>query len=199
MGGCEAMRIFIFARHGESTLNAVQVVNGDPHRYVPLTTRGECQARQLGEQLRNVELDVAFCTRFPRARQTAELALVGRRVPLLVEPRLDDIKVGALDGASIRDYRTWKRRHQRNQPFPGGESLYDAARRFAGALMSLLDRPEQRFLVVCHEVGIRSMLEAIDGAGWRRVPNAVPYLFDENAVRTAAHRLAMYGELLRAS
>jgi broad specificity phosphatase PhoE len=193
------MRIFIFARHGESTLNVAQVVNGNPRRHVPLTALGERQARQLGDRLRNVQLDVAVCTRFPRTRQTAELALAGRGVPLLVEPSFDDIDVGELDGATIGDYRTWKRRHRHSEPFPGGETLDDAARRYADALLSLLDRPEQRFLVVCHEAGIRSMLEVLDGAGWRPVPNAVPYLFDENAVRTAAYRLAMYGELLEAS
>jgi 2,3-bisphosphoglycerate-dependent phosphoglycerate mutase len=193
------MRIFIFARHGESTSNVAQVVNGNPRTPVPLTELGERQARQLGDQLRNVELDIAFCTRFPRTRQTAELALAGRGVPLHVEPSFDDINVGDLDGATIGDYRTWKRWHRESQPFPGGESLDDAARRYADALMSLLDRPEQRFLVVCHEVGIRSMVDVLDGAGWRRVPNAVPYLFDENAVRTAAYRLAMYGELREAS
>jgi broad specificity phosphatase PhoE len=189
------MRIFIFARHGESTLNVARVVNGDPNRPGPLTARGERQARQLGRQLRNVELDVAFCTRFSRTRRTAELALAGRSVPLLVEPGFDEIDVGALDGAPIGDYRTWKRRHRHSQPFPGGESLDDAARRHANALMSLVDRPEQRLFVVSHEVGIRSMLEVLDGAGWRPVPNAVPYVFDENAVRTAAHRLALCGEL----
>jgi alpha-ribazole phosphatase len=193
------MRIFIFARHGESTLNVARVVNGDPHRPGPLTARGERQARRLGRQLRNVEFDVAFCTRFSRTRRTAELALAGRSVPLLVEPGFDEIDVGALDGAPISDYRTWKRRHPHSQPFPGGESLHDAARRYADALISLLDRLEQRLFVVCHEAGIRSMLEVLDEAGWRRIPNAVPYLFDENAVRTAALRLAQYGELLEAS
>jgi broad specificity phosphatase PhoE len=192
------MRFFVFARHGESTLNVARVVNGNPHRPVPLTLRGERQARQLGDQLRSVELDVAFCTRFPRTRQTAELALTGRRVPLLVAPRFDDIDVGTLDGATISDYRDWKHRHRQGERFPGGESLDNASRRYADGLWSLLDRPEQRFLVVCHEHVIRSMLEVLDGAGWRRVPNAVPYLFDENAIRTAAPRLAMYGELREA-
>jgi len=193
------MRLFVFARHGQSTLNVAQIINGNPHRDVPLTARGERQARRLGEQLRNIELDVAFCTRFPRTRQTAEVALAGRRVPLLEEPSFDDIDVGALDGTTIGEYGAWKKRHVRADRFPGGESLDDASRRYADGLWSLLDRPEQRLLVVCHEVGIRSMLDALDGAGWRRVPNAIPYFFDDNSIRIAAHRLAMCGRLARAS
>jgi 2,3-bisphosphoglycerate-dependent phosphoglycerate mutase len=193
------MRIFIFARHGQSTLNVARVVNGDPHRFAPLTARGERQARRLADQLRNVELDVAFCTRFPRTRQTAQIVLSGRTVPLNVEQAFDDIDVGALDGATIGEYRDWKRRHLQSDAFPGGESSDDARRRHARALRSLLDRPEQRFLVIGHEVGIRNMLEVLDGCGWRRVPNAVPYLFDENAIRTAAQRLEAIGRLVRAS
>jgi len=192
------MRIVVFARHAESTLNVAQIINGDPHRAVPLTERGERQARRLGEQLRNIELDVAVCTRFARTRQTAQIALAGRRVPLLEEPSFD-IDVGALDGKTITEYGAWKQTHLRIEPFPGGESLDDASRRYADGLWSLFDRPEQRVLVVCHEVGIRWMLDALDGAGWRRVPNAVPYFFDDNAIRVAAHRLAQYGRLLEAS
>jgi broad specificity phosphatase PhoE len=193
------MRLFIFARHGQSTANVARVVNGDPHRPAPLTPRGERQARQLGDQLRNIRIDVAFCTRFARTRQTAEIALAGRSVPLYVDPTFDEIDVGALDGATIGEYRGWKRRHLHSDAFPGGESLDDAARRYATALGSLLDREEQRFLVVCHEIALRSMLEVLDGVEWPRVPNAVPFVFDENAIRTAAYRLEAFAQLPLAS
>ena len=176
-----------------------RVVNGDPYRPVLLTQRGEQEARQLGDQLRNVELDVAFCTRFPRTRETAEIALGRRRVPLLVEPNFDDVDVGALDGATIDDFSQWKHRHRRGERFPDGESLDEAAERYSTGLRALLDRPEQRLLVVCHAVVIRSILEVLDDTVWRHVPNAVPYLFDENAIRTAAHRLVLYGQIPKAS
>jgi broad specificity phosphatase PhoE len=193
------MRLFAFARHGQSTLNVAHIINGDPTRPAPLTSRGVRQAQQLGEQLSNIHFDVAFCTRFRRTRQTAEIALEGRTIPLHVEQAFDDIDVGALDGAPITEYMEWKRRHRRQDPFPAGESLDAAACRYGGALHSLLARPEQRFLVVTHEVAIRYILEVLDGRGWRRVPNAVPYLFDENAIRTAAYRLETYAPLLLAS
>jgi len=37
------MRLFVLARHGESTLNVERVVNGDPARDVRLTERGPCR------------------------------------------------------------------------------------------------------------------------------------------------------------
>jgi broad specificity phosphatase PhoE len=99
-----------------------------------------------------------------------------RRIPLLVEPGLDEINVGALEGATIDEYGDWKRQHSAGEAFPSGESIDDAMRRYAQALRSLLERLEQRFLVVCHEAAIRSMLDALDGRGWRHVPNATPYV-----------------------
>jgi hypothetical protein len=43
-------RIFVFARHAESTANASGLVSSDPHRPVALTRRGRQQARGLGAQ-----------------------------------------------------------------------------------------------------------------------------------------------------
>ena len=77
---------------------------------------------------------------FPRTRETAELALGGRHVPIEVEPRLDDIKIGELDGEPLARYREVKRGLGRKQPFPGGESLDAAALRYAEAFDGLAGR-----------------------------------------------------------
>ena len=73
--------ILFLARHAESVLNLEGRVNGDPAVPVPLTERGREEARLLGAQLANVELDLCVHTRFARTRETAELALDGRRRP----------------------------------------------------------------------------------------------------------------------
>ena len=109
--------------------------------------------------------------------------LLGRDVPRIVEPLLDDIDVGELEGATVEDYHAWKREHARSEPFPGGESLDDAARRYARAFRGLLERPEQAILVVCHEIPVRYALNAAAGSDEldgpeHRIPNATPYLFD---------------------
>src|SRR2546423_11104933 len=119
-------------------LNLEQRVNGDPSRPAPLTELGRAEAKLLGLEVAEIGLDACVHTRFSRTRETAELA-VGDRVDLVAEPLLDDIDVGELEGLPIAEYRTWKRQHQRTDPFPGGESLDDAARRYARALRRLLE------------------------------------------------------------
>jgi broad specificity phosphatase PhoE len=84
----------------------------------------------------------------------------------------------------------WKRAHTRRDPFPGGESLDDAARRYAQAFRRLLDRRETAILVVTHEIPLRYAINAADGSAEldgpaRQLANATPYLFDEAALTRA--------------
>jgi probable phosphoglycerate mutase len=188
------MRLFVLARHAHSTLNVAGRVNGDPDVIVPLTEDGRVQAERLGHQLAGLPLDLCLHTRFGRTRETAELALAGRDVPVETERLLDDIDIGSLEGETIEEYRAWKRGHRRDEPFPGGESLDDAARRYARALRGLLARPARTVLVVCHEIPIRYALNAaadsasLDGPE-HAVANATPYLFGDAAIERAAHRI----------
>ncbi len=188
------MRLFVFARHAESSMNIADVMSSDPTRPVALTPRGREQARQLGELIANLGVDLAVHTRFLRTKETADLALAGRDVPLLVEPDLDEVRAGTFDGKPIRTYWAWKERHSRSDRFPGGESLDDATRRYAQALRRLLARPEPITLVVGHELAIRYIVEGAAGANVLggseiRIVNAVPFMFDEPAVGRAAERL----------
>ena len=184
------MRLFILTRHANSTLNQSGRVNGDPAVPVPLTEEGRAEAARLGHQLSTVRIDLCVHTRFQRTRETAELILQGRRVPLVVEPLLDDIRIGELEGEPLANYRAWKRVHTRADPFPGGESLDDAARRYGEGFGRLLERDETVTLVVCHEIPIRYALNAAEGSGdldapEHSIPNATPYLFDDDALRRA--------------
>lgn len=185
------MQLFVLARHGQSELNVTHRVNGDPAVSVKLTAQGETESARLGAELTAIALDLCIHTRFGRTRQTAEIALQGRNVPLEVEPLLDDIYVGDLEGQTIADYRAWKRTHTRADAFPGGESLDDAAGRYALAYERLLARPERRILVVCHEIPIRYAVNAASGSDELDGPvhdiaNCVPYLFDEEGLERAA-------------
>ena len=188
------MRLFILVRHGQSELNATRHVNGDPAVPVGLTEQGRQEAASLGVQLAGIALDACIHTRFGRTRETAAIALAGRDVPLEVEPRLDDIDVGELEGHSIDGYRAWKDAHTRADPFPGGESLDAAALRYADAFEALLERREQRLLAVCHEIPVRYAVNAaagsdeLDGPA-HEIRNCAPHLFDEEGLMRAVVRM----------
>ncbi len=101
-----------------------------------------------------------------------------------------------LDGASLDEYRAWRRAHERADPFPNGESLDAAALRYGRALEWLrAARAERSSVVVAHEIPVRYALNAAEGsadldAPNRHIANATPYLFGEQRLSVAARRLA---------
>jgi broad specificity phosphatase PhoE len=188
------MRLALMTRHGRSIFNVEGVVNGDPALDRGLAPVAIPMCEALAHQLAAVQIDLCVVSEFLRAQQTAELALGGRAVPRVVDPGLNDIRVGELEGQSLDAYREWKHGRGRDDPFPGGESLNDAARRYADAFERLLARPEGVLLVACHEIPVRYAVNAAAGsdnldAPLHDVPNATPYLFDPDGLRRAVDRI----------
>src|SRR3954471_7759075 len=191
------MRLLLLARHGQSLFNVDGIVNGDPARDRGLSTQGEEEAAALAQQLAALRIDVCVVSRFPRAQETARIALGdGRagRTPRVVDGELDDIRLGELEGRTLQDYRDWKHGRSRDEPFPGGESLNDAARRYAGAYERILDREEDTVLCICHEIPVRYAINMAAGsaefdAPLHDVKNATPYVFDAAGIARAIERL----------
>jgi broad specificity phosphatase PhoE len=184
------MRLFLLARHGQSTLNLERRINGDPAVDVPLTAEGTANALRLAAEIAALPVELGVHTRFARTRRTLEIALGPRQAPLLELSQLDDVRVGELEGCTIEEYRAWKQGRPRSEPFPGGESLDDAARRYAEGYERLLRRPERVVLVVCHEIAVRYAVNAAAGSTTldgplHDVPNALPFLFDEESLGRA--------------
>jgi len=153
----------ILARHGESELSVVGTVNGDPAAACALTAAGREQARRLGEQLADVEIDLCVTSEFERARQTADLALAGRAVPRLVLSELDDVRFGRFEGCTLATYREWAAANEPTVEAPGGgESRAATVQRYAAGYQKILARPEQTILVVAHGLPVRYVLNALE-------------------------------------
>jgi 2,3-bisphosphoglycerate-dependent phosphoglycerate mutase len=188
------MRLFVLARHGQSLFNVDKVVNGDPALDRGLSEQGIEEAERLAAQLAALPLDLVAVSPFPRAVQTANIALAGREIPHLVDDDLCDVRIGELEGVSLDAYRESPAHANRKQRFPGGESLDGAALRYADAFERLLARDEPSTLVVCHEIPVRYAVNAGGGSGALNGPltlvgNAEPYLFDEESLGRAVSRI----------
>jgi broad specificity phosphatase PhoE len=188
------VRLFLLARHGQSLLNVDKVVNGDPALDRGLSEQGIVEAERLAGQIAAVRLGLVAVSPFPRALQTADIALEGRDVRRLVDEALGDVRIGELEGASLEAYRETPAHSNRKERFPGGESLDEAALRYAGALEGLLAREETATLVVCHEIPVRYLVNAAAGSSHldgplRYVANATPYVFEDTALRRAVDRI----------
>src|SRR5579862_5728970 len=187
------MRLFLVARHGQSLFNVDKVVNGDPALDRGLSGQGIAEAERFAGQIAALPLELVAVSPFPRAIQTANIALDGREVPHLVDDDLGDVRIGELEGKSLDAYRAAPAHSNRKERFPGGESLDEAALRYATAFGRLLERDKPTTLVVCHEIPVRYLVnvgggsDELDGP-LHYVANAAPYLFDEAALRLAVER-----------
>jgi broad specificity phosphatase PhoE len=188
------MRLFLAVRHGQSLFNVDKVVNGDPALDRGLSEQGIEEAERLAGQLAGLPLDLVAVSPFPRALQTANIALAGRDVPHLVDEDLGDVRIGELEGQPLDAYREAAAHSNREERFPGGESLDEAALRYAATCERLLARSEPVTLVVCHEIPVRYLVNAAGGSDELNGPlhyvaNATPYLFGEQSLRRAVERM----------
>ena len=188
------MRLFLAVRHGQSLFNVDKVVNGDPELDRGLSEQGIEEAQRLAGQLAALPIDLVAVSPFPRALQTANIALGHREVPHLVDDDLGDVRIGELEGASLDAYRETAAHSNRKERFPGGESLDEAALRYAAAIGRLLARDEHATLVVCHEIPVRYLVNSAGGSDsldgpLHYVTNASPYLFDEGSLHRAVERI----------
>lgn len=190
------MRVLLLARHGQSLFNVDGVVNGDPALDRGLSAQGRDEAATLQGQVAATHIDLCVTSEFRRAQQTARIALGERAAttPTEIDPTLNDIRLGDLEGKTLADYRTWKHAHTRADTFPNGESLDDAARRYADAFERLLHRAEDTILCVCHEIPVRYAINAAAGSDdldgpHHDIRNATPYVFDPAGLARAVERM----------
>nr|WP_296067518.1 histidine phosphatase family protein [uncultured Actinoplanes sp.] len=172
-------------RHGQSTGNvAADHAEGSgieeidiPERDadVPLSPTGRHQAEAVGAFVRRMDQppEIAVASPYLRARQTAELALSGLAVPLVVDERLRDRELGVLDlltnaGVQARLPDEARRRARLGKFYyrpPGGESWADVLLRLRSLMRELReDHPGGRVLLFAHEATVllvRSLAEGL--------------------------------------
>ncbi|HEX5199151.1 MAG TPA: histidine phosphatase family protein [Actinoplanes sp.] len=173
-------------RHGESIGNAAaadaeaggaEVIDiAERDADVPLSRTGREQATALGRALAGHSPGVAVVSPYLRARQTAEAALAGLDMPVLVDERLRDRELGVLDllttrGVAARLPGEAQRRARLGKFYyrpPGGESWADVLLRLRSLLRDVrADHPDGRVVLFAHEaivLLIRYLVEGLDEA-----------------------------------
>lgn len=83
-------------RHGKTDWNLLHKLQGKTD--IPLNDMGRQMARQACERYKDVHFDVCYCSPLIRARQTAELVLEGRNIPVIIDDRLSEMGFGIYEG-----------------------------------------------------------------------------------------------------
>lgn len=176
----------ILVRHGESTFNVQQRVQGHLDEST-LTEVGRIAARQVGAALNGLKLDAVYSSPLRRAKATTDLILGtwGQEgvefPPLKVTNDLKEVNLLAWEGLTFKeikekfpdDYAAWQERPHElrmDMPTPEGaiafypiQSLYDQARRFWHDMLP--NHPGQTVLVVGHSAINRALVQTAMGIG----------------------------------
>ena len=83
-------------RHGKTDWNALHKLQGRTD--VPLSEEGRRMAEKAREEYRDVHFDVCFCSPLIRAKETADILLRGRDIPVLTDDRLMEMGFGDYEG-----------------------------------------------------------------------------------------------------
>jgi 2,3-bisphosphoglycerate-dependent phosphoglycerate mutase len=188
------MPALILLRHGQSQWNLENRFTGWVD--VPLSPKGEDEARAAGEKLRGRHIEKLYTSVLRRAVDTATLALeaAGTTVPVTErDAALNERMYGDLQGLNKAEaakrfgdaqIKLWRRSYDVRPP--GGESLADTAARVLPYWEShiLPDLKAGRdVLVVAHGNSLRALVMHLDGLSHAEVleleiPTGAPLLYE---------------------
>ena len=83
-------------RHGRTDWNAMYKLQGGTD--IPINDEGRRQAREAAQKYRDIPFDICYCSPLIRARETAEIFLEGRNIPIVYDDRLREMSFGMYEG-----------------------------------------------------------------------------------------------------
>lgn len=89
------MKLYL-VRHGETDWNKARKIQGQVD--IPLNEFGIHLAEETGKGLKDIPFDICFTSPLCRARQTAEIILKGRNIPIVDEPLIMEMAFGEYEG-----------------------------------------------------------------------------------------------------
>ena len=199
------MKHVVLIRHGESQWNLENRFTGWVD--VPLSPKGEQEAREAGEKVRAFRFDHAFTSVLTRAIRTLEIVLdvIGQPgLPVEQDQALNERMYGELQGLNktetVEKYgeaqvKVWRRSYDVRPP--GGESLQDTAERvlpyYRERVWPRLAKGET-LLVVAHGNSLRALVMHLDGLSREEVlelniPTGAPLLYElDDQGQAVTHR-----------
>jgi 2,3-bisphosphoglycerate-dependent phosphoglycerate mutase len=192
------MTQLVLIRHGQSQWNLENKFTGWID--IPLSSKGEEEAREAGEKIKNFKFDKVYTSVLDRAIKTYEIAaeVAGfKNLPVEKDKALNERMYGDLQGLNKDDMRKkfgaeqvhiWRRSY--DVPPPNGESLKNTAERVLPYWFSHIEpdlKAGKNILVVAHGNSLRALIMHLDNLTGEEVvkleiPTGVPilYEFDDN-------------------
>lgn len=85
-------------RHGKTDWNEEYKLQGRTD--IALNNEGRNMAKLAAEEYKDVHFDVCYCSPLVRAKETAEIVLANRDIPIITDDRLKEMCFGDFEGMS---------------------------------------------------------------------------------------------------
>ena len=166
------MMLYI-VRHGETDWNRQKKVQG--HTDIPLNEYGRHLAEETAEGMKDIPIDIGYTSPLKRARETAEIILKGRNIPLLDEPRIQEIGFGICEEIHTGTQEKEPGSDEFNLFFtdtasyipPEGaesvEELYERTGQFLEELCGRRELEDKNILISTHGAAMTALLNRIKG------------------------------------
>ncbi len=158
-------------RHGKTDWNNERKLQGRTD--IPLNEEGIEMARRARDEYRNVPFDICYCSPLKRARQTADILLEGRNIPIITDDRLLEMSFGIYEGMAngyddpdLYVSRLFRDPAGFTERLEGGESLDDLFERtgdFLESIVKPLLSQNKNVLIVGHGAMNSSIVSRIRG------------------------------------
>ncbi len=188
------MSQLVLIRHGESQWNLENRFTGWVD--VPLSPKGEEEARAAGEKLQAFHFDCAFTSVLKRAQNTLRIVLevIGQTtIPIMEDKALNERMYGELQGLNKvetakkfgdEQVKIWRRSF--DVPPPGGESLKDTAERVLPYYQNQIHPAllsGKTVLVVAHGNSLRALVMHLENLTREailevNIPTGAPLLYE---------------------
>lgn len=163
------MITLILTRHGETTWNRIGKLQGLSNLSV-LTAVGKTQADALGAKLADFKIDVIYCSKLKRAKETAAIIAKKIKKDIRFSEKLNERSFGIFEGTEAKSFFAKisalpaSRRHL-YKPIEG-ESLVDMERRAYEEVKKIIEQNEGKtVLIVTHGGIIRALVHML-----KRIP-----------------------------
>lgn len=168
----DGMKLYL-VRHGETDWNKAKKVQG--HSDIPLNDYGRELARKTAQGLKDVPFAVAYTSPLVRARETAQLILAGRNVPLIEDRRIMELGFGIGEGMQFRgenkdprseDFDKFFNDTAHYVPLKDGETILELEERVGDFLKDLYADErwkDKDILIATHGAALAAMLNCFEG------------------------------------
>ncbi len=155
-----------FIRHGETEDNKAGVIQGQIDS--DLTELGKKQAKQAIENLKDLDLDIIYCSDLGRTKNTAKIVNTELNLDIIFDQRLRERNFGIYEGKhrDLFDFNDFFMGNSGNPEFSTVEKDNQIKERILDFLKDLKDSDHKNILIVTHG-GVIVQTKLLENKDWQ--------------------------------